>query len=102
MSRIAVRAGKLIDGTGGPPLDNALILIEDGKFRAVVEAGSAIPEGYEVMDARKYTVLPGLIDCHLHISGSGDPREREDSPFRSIPAFTLACYTNAAKDLEAG
>ncbi len=103
---LAIRAGRLIDGTGQSPWRNVLILIENGRFAVVApEQEAAIPSGCELIDASRYTVLPGLIDCHVHLVGSGDPR---DGAFgvteftRSIPAVTLACYKNALKDLEAG
>jgi imidazolonepropionase-like amidohydrolase len=103
MPKTAIRAGKLVDGTGRAPVENALILVDGERFTAVAPDGAPVPDGYEVIEADSYTVLPGLIDCHLHISGSGDPRERGVSPLaRSIPSFTLSCYTNAHKDLMAG
>lgn len=103
---LAIRVGRLVDGTGESPRRNVLILIEHNHFTLVArEQESAIPTGYEVIDASRYTVLPGLIDCHVHLIGSGDPR---DNAFgvaelaKSIPAVTLACYKNALRDLEAG
>jgi imidazolonepropionase-like amidohydrolase len=103
---LAIRAGSLIDGTGQPTRRNVLILIEQNRFITVVPAAeAAIPDGYEVLDASRYTVLPGLIDCHVHLVGSGDPRERAVpvAEFaKSIPAVTLACYKNALRDLDAG
>ncbi len=103
---LAIRAGSLIDGTGQPPRRNVLILIEQNRFTVVApEAEASIPSGFEVIDASRYAVLPGLIDCHVHLVGSGDPR---DGAFgvaefaKSIPATTLACYKNALRDLEAG
>ena len=103
---LAIRAGSLIDGTGQPARRNVVILIEQHRFVAVVPAAEApILGDCDVLDASTYTVLPGLIDCHVHIVGSGDPRERAVpvAEFaRSIPATTLACYKNAMQDLEAG
>jgi len=103
---LAIRAGRLIDGTGAPPRRNVVILIEKNRFDVVAgDRETAVPVGYEVIDASRYTVLPGLIDCHVHLVGSGDPR---DAVFgvtelaKSIPATTLACYKNALRDLEAG
>jgi len=102
---IAIRADTLIDGSGSRPAKGALILIEGDKFERIdFTPGPCVPEGYEVIDARGYTILPGLIDSHVHIQGSGDPEERTSfSPLsRSIPAFTLDCYRNALSDLNAG
>ncbi|HEX4841497.1 MAG TPA: amidohydrolase family protein [bacterium] len=104
--RLAIRAGRLIDGTGQPPRRRALILIEGNRFTAVnAEEGSSTPEGWEVVDASRYTVLPGLIDCHVHLVGSGDPKDTAfgvGEVVTSIPAATLNCYRNALKDLEVG
>jgi len=102
--RLAVRAKRLVDGTGGAPVEDTIILIEGDRIKEVVTArGALVPEGYEVLEAGCYTVLPGLIDGHVHISGSGDPRERSMNPVsQSIPALTMACYANCLKDLEAG
>jgi imidazolonepropionase-like amidohydrolase len=103
---LAVRAGRLIDGTGAPPRRNAVILIEKNRIDAVApEREAAIPSGYEVIDATRQTVLPGLIDCHVHLVGSGDPGDRAfgiGDLVDSIPTVTLACYKNALRDVEAG
>lgn len=103
---LAIRAGRLIDGTGAPPRRNVVILIEKNRFDVIAgDRETAVPMGYEVIDASRFTILPGLIDCHVHLVGSGDPR---DGAFgvaelaKSIPATTLACYKNALRDLEAG
>src|SRR4051812_8930660 len=72
LHRLAVRAGRLIDGTGAAPVRDAVILIEGDRITAV-GPGLAIPPGTEVVDLSHSTVLPGLIDCHTHItSQSGD------------------------------
>ncbi len=63
----AIRAGRVIDGRGGPPLLNAVILV-NGERISAVGTNVAIPAGMPVIDLSKYTVLPGLIDCHDHIT----------------------------------
>jgi imidazolonepropionase-like amidohydrolase len=62
-----VHAGTLIDGSGGAPRHQVSILIHDDKI-ASVEDGFRNPAGAEVIDLSKATVLPGFIDCHVHIS----------------------------------
>ena len=74
--RIAIRAGKLIDGKGDKPIENALILIEGDKIASVTPGGSA-PPGAELMDLSKATVLPGLIDVHTHVLLQGDVNAEE-------------------------
>ncbi len=59
----------LIDGTGHDPISNAAILIEDGRIRAVGARGTVtVPQGARVIEAEGMTLLPGLIDCHVHLA----------------------------------
>jgi imidazolonepropionase-like amidohydrolase len=69
MQKIALKGGLLIDGTGREPIADSLVLVEDKK---IVYAGEKkeIPAEYTVMDIAGKTVMPGLIDTHLHFSGN--------------------------------
>ncbi len=63
-----VQGGKLIDGTGRPPIDNAVIIIQSSRIQAVGRSGDvAIPAGAEVIDVKGRTILPGFIDGHGHL-----------------------------------
>lgn len=65
---IAIQGGKLIDGTGTEPVDDAVVLIEGKKILKVGRQGEVeIPPDAEVLDATGKTVMPGLIDAHVHI-----------------------------------
>src|SRR3989475_10998990 len=68
-----IRAGTLIDGTGAPPVRDAVVHIDVGRIEAVTTAGPSggWPAGAEVIDASGLTVLPGLIDCHDHLAFHG-------------------------------
>ena len=68
-----LRAGTLIDGTGAPPVRDAAVLIDNGRIEAVTTAGPSAgrPPDAEVIDASRFTVLPGLIDCHDHLAFHG-------------------------------
>ena len=89
--RVAIRAGKLIDGKSEKPLENALILIEEDKIVSVTP-GAAAPSGVEVIDLSKATVLPGFIDTHTHVMLNGDITAeeydaqllKESIPYRAI------------------
>jgi len=91
--RIAVRAGKLIDGKSDQPISNVLIVIEDGKFVSVTPGGSP-PAGVEVIDLAHATVMPGLMDLHTHVLLQGDVTAqdyadqllKESIPYRAILA----------------
>jgi len=69
--RVALRAGRLIDGKSDKPVENALILIEGEKIVSVTPGGNA-PAGVEVIDLSKATVMPGFMDVHTHVLLQGD------------------------------
>jgi imidazolonepropionase-like amidohydrolase len=70
-----ILAGRLIDGTGAGVQRDRAVYIEDGRILSVGPAGD-VPSEVQVMDWSRFTVLPGLIDCHVHLvfSHSADPR----------------------------
>ena len=67
-----IKAGKLLDVDSGRVLSNQIILVKDGKIEAIGER-VAIPSGATVVDLSRFTVLPGLIDCHTHLADVYDP-----------------------------
>ena len=69
MARVlAITGGRLIDGTGRPPLDDAVILIENGRFKAIGHVSEMpIPDDAEVVNVSGKTVMPGLMDGHGHL-----------------------------------
>lgn len=72
---LALVGGRLIDGYGGAPLENATVLIAGDRIRAVGPVGQVeVPAGARVIRTEGMTVMPGLIDMHvhLHILGHGD------------------------------
>lgn len=69
MKKVAFKCGLLIDGTGAEPVVNSLVLTEDDKI-AYAGADKEIGPDYEVVDITGKTIMPGLIDSHLHFSGN--------------------------------
>src|SRR5712691_10799643 len=72
---LVLAGGRLIDGYGGPPIENAVVVIEGNTIRAVgPESAVRIPDGARVLDTNGYTMMPGLMDMHVHlmILGHGD------------------------------
>jgi imidazolonepropionase-like amidohydrolase len=64
---IAIRAGRLVDPEAGTISANQVILVQNGRISAV-GANLAIPQGAEIIDLSKLTVLPGLVDAHNHLA----------------------------------
>ncbi len=64
---VAVVGGMLIDGTGRPALEDAVVVFSGGRIQEVGKRGEVtIPRGAQVIDAKGKTILPGLIDGHCH------------------------------------
>src|SRR3990172_5641939 len=61
-----IRGGTLIDGNGGPPLQDAVIIIEGNRIRSVVQGPAGAPPGAQEIDARGKYIIPGLWDTHTH------------------------------------
>src|SRR5262245_660154 len=63
-----LRGARVIDGRGGAPIDNATVVIHDGRIAAVgPSASTAVPDGAEVVDYGGKTIIPGLISAHSHV-----------------------------------
>lgn len=63
----AIVGGTLIDGTGGPAVQDSVVVFQNGRIQEVGTRGRTnIPRGAEIIEARGKTVLPGLIDGHCH------------------------------------
>ena len=72
---IALEGATLIDGSGGRPIDDALILIRGGKIEAVARVNEIdIPRGAERISLVGKTIIPGLIDAHTRLTRWAGPR----------------------------
>jgi len=72
---IALEGATLIDGSGGPPKPDALILIKDGEIKAVAQVNEIkIPRGATRIDLVGKTIIPGLIDAHASVERWALPR----------------------------
>jgi enamidase len=65
---LALTNVRLIDGTGHDPIENMAIVIDGNRIKNVGLVTS-YPDNTNVVDLRGLTVMPGLIDCHLHLGG---------------------------------
>jgi imidazolonepropionase-like amidohydrolase len=74
---LVIRNGTLIDGTGADPIADGIVIIEGERIVAAGrEADIAIPSDAQVIDAEGGTILPGMIDSHVHTAWS--PRVRRE------------------------
>jgi len=99
---IAVKAGLLIDGTGAPPKKNQVVVVENGK---IVSVGTEVPKGATIIDLGDRTLLPGFIDCHVHLAGRviGEGENWDDAAVRDLPQEdALRGARNAKATVEAG
>jgi len=101
----AVRFGRLLDGRGGS-VPNAVVLVEGERVTRVGSGDSVIPAGAAVIDLRRYTGIPGLIDAHTHMSFAWDraPGTRPWAQFGTLSSAVTAflAQENARKTLESG
>ncbi len=78
-----VKAALLIDGTGAKPLSNPVVVVEGTSIKQVGSGREVkIPSGSKIIDLEEKTIMPGLIDAHVHIQGSRayNPAERFITP----------------------
>jgi len=89
----AIRAGRLFDGKSPTLATNQVILIEGDRI-AAVGANLPIPSGATIIDLSHATVLPGMIDTHIHLY--------DQQNGQSVTSRAAVAIANAAKTLNAG
>ncbi|MBU1378924.1 MAG: amidohydrolase family protein [Alphaproteobacteria bacterium] len=98
---VAVTAERLLDVKTGKYVEKPLILITDGRIASVGKAGDAVPAGTERVDLPGVTLLPGLIDMHVHLTSAG--KYGGYRPYEFTDSFwTAVGVANAKTTLEAG
>ena len=109
-----IRAARLLDGSGAPPVDDGLVVVEGERiiwagpvaaapesYRQVVERAGALP-GSQLVSYPNGTMLPGLIDTHTHFSLPADGRPYEPVMAEPDGLHLLYGVRNARLHLEGG
>jgi imidazolonepropionase-like amidohydrolase len=98
----AIQAGRLIVDAAQPARGNSTVIVENGRI-ARIEPGFTAPAGAIVVDERSRTVLPGMTDVHVHLTGtSGQPWYTEFTKKQSVPYRTTVGLTHALDMARAG
>ena len=82
--------------------DGALVLVEDGRIVGVEPASAPAPDGCEVIEFAGATLLPGLIDTHVHLCGDSGPRALDQVPELSAEELEQVITTAEQQHLRAG
>ncbi|MBG9586103.1 metal-dependent hydrolase family protein [Cytobacillus firmus] len=93
-----LKGGIIIDGLNDEVLENSYIKVENGRITEVKEGEPGDTEGFEVIDCTGKYILPGLIDCHVHLvwNGSADPQsliKNEENDRIALEAYKHALDT---------
>ncbi|CAN5594380.1 amidohydrolase family protein [soil metagenome] len=100
---VVIHAGTLLDRPGKEPRRNASLIIRDGKIAAVEDGFAKGAAGATIVDLRDRFVLPGLIDCHVHLTSDRAGVEGQLADVSdSAASSSYEAAWNARKTLEAG
>jgi imidazolonepropionase-like amidohydrolase len=89
-------------GPEGVLLENKSVVIEETKIKEIADGNVNVPTNVEAIDMKGYTILPGLIDTHLHLGWNGEPDIEVAMLKELLPMASLKAYVNARDDLMAG
>jgi imidazolonepropionase-like amidohydrolase len=97
---LVLRGATLIDGTGGAPVPDRSVVVEDGRIAAVTAAGVA--RAGRVVDLGGLTLLPGLINCHVHLCLGAEPDPARVAAAEPLGMTAVKVAVRARATVEAG
>src|SRR5580698_8312802 len=100
---VAIEGGTLIDGNGGAPVADAVVVVDGARIVSVGPRSSVkVPAGAKVVDATGRFITPGFIDTNVHLSLYGGARDRYESLVRYQPQQNEIVLEAAQIDLAHG
>lgn len=97
----ALRFGHLVDGKGRT-INDAVIVVQADTIVSVGSGARAVPANAKVIDLRRFTAIPGMIDVHTHMTYWRDKTKPAGSAPRSKDSIVMAAAENARHTLETG
>ncbi|MCD6057451.1 MAG: imidazolonepropionase, partial [Thermomicrobiales bacterium] len=101
--QFVIEADQMVVGDGSPPVADAAVVIVDGRIRYAGPAAGAPRDPFaQVIRPRGGTVLPGLIDVHVHITNDGGPGKTAavlGDAFEAAADLAMRGYANALASL---
>ncbi|WP_343527556.1 amidohydrolase family protein [Sphingomonas sp.] len=98
---VVVTGAHMVDVLSGKRIDNPQVTIVDGRITAIGRRGDRVPAGAEQVDVGNRTLLPGLIDMHVHLTS--DPTLSGYKALEFTDSFwTVVGVANARRTLDAG
>lgn len=105
MTTTVISGSTLIDGTGSAPLQDPVVVVRDGKIAGVFQGKvpeGVVPAGATTLDYRGATLLPGLIDAHVHLNFPADGTSIEELAREPDGVVVAAGASSARRALDAG
>lgn len=103
MGKKAIKCSKMFNSNNGSVMENVVIFTDGERIESVktiAEAGAC--DGYDVIDLGDRFVTPGLIDCHMHLTGNGEGSTLAVRPYQTLGTFVLKALKNVQEDIMAG
>jgi len=93
---LALTGGRLLDGSGGPPVDGAAVLIDGERIVWAGRAADAvIPESFRRIDTTGHTIMPGLVDAHAHVAAVVCGAELQTQDAGAFGSFFIGQFIRA-------
>ena len=97
-----IHAGRLIDGVKDIPIEMVTIIINGNIIQSVLRGHLEAGDNDRVIDLKNYTILPGLMDMHTHLSGQSNPKVYMEKFYMDIDEYAFRSVPFAKKTLMAG